>query len=366
MASQNGMLIILIRNFRSAVALNPGLYFAIKVGLNCIRFSQVSGELVFPIEKHEKDAFIELFVFQRRPRLQNMSMGRRRDLIDRCEERYYQRPAFRSSEVCIEWRSIELKLSQAKVSFLIDIEFYPKVPVVPTKDSYPKLNDAQEEVEHESIQAVQKADQPIPNDLNTTTKESGKLRKLDKIRSAITTFRKQRPLQTPGKQQGKQEREHLMQADDNTVFYDLNSMPHNASPCDKYQHGDLIKLAASHKIDKPKDFNELIRDESSGYDSLPIDVSPRTFFNDAGNRLVHSERLNFMHPISSENVKLTSYLGGGKWDQPSLSRAALNWYLQPAVKSLPGPVLQPKCPKGMLWEEYYLTSRELYIKDVLK
>lgn len=353
MIAQNGTLVILFKDFRSAASLKPGVYFGMKAGLNCIRFNQVSGEFVFPIGGDGTDANLEMFVFERRPRLKNSRLGRRRDLIDRCTDCYYKRPISKSSENCIEWKSVELKLTKAQIVFVVDIEFYPNVPVLPLKDGSNAHSTIQED-EPNDIHPDQDIRKPSLRKSDETPKVSVKLRKRDKIKYAISSFRK--------------ENRKDLKVDADMVYYDLDSLSNPTSAPEMYQHGNLLSYEdlASAEADEFHDFMKLVRSESAEDEVLPVDVSPYTFFNEAANRLKYSERLNFMNAFSSGNIKLTSYLGGGNWSKSLLSRAVFDWYLQPGINSLSGPPVPPKCPKGMLWEEYYLLNHELYTKDVLR
>lgn len=264
MIAQNGTLVILFKDFRSAASLKPGVYFGMKAGLNCIRFNQVSGEFVFPIGGDGTDANLEMFVFERRPRLKNSSLGRRRDLIDRCTECYYKRPISKSSENCIEWKSVELQLTKAQIVFVVDIEFYPNVPMLPLKEDSNMHRIIQED-EYNDTHPDQDTRRPSLCKLDENPKLSVKLRKRDKIKSAISSFRK--------------DNRKDLKSDVGMVYYDLDSLSNPTSAPDIYQHGNLLshEYLAPAEAEESHDFMKLVRSESAEDEVLPIDVSPHTF-----------------------------------------------------------------------------------------
>lgn len=363
----DGTLVVLIRDFQSNFILRPGVYFAIKVGLNCVRFNQIHGEITLDVGGQGTDPTLEMFVFERRPRLKNSTVGRRRDLLDRGRERYYKRPVSQSGEFRVEWKSIEVKLPRTRMTFIMDIEFYPRVPILPHKNVSNMDISSQKDRQDQRVKSEERdgKQRTTLNDVKgqtvcenqrhrkETPRETDKVRKRDRIKSALAGFKKENKEQMN---------------DGNTIYYDLSERPHPLGSRYTYQHGDSLSLQ---KLEVPSnvmenDIGELVRPEGSEQDTLPVDVTPQAFFNDASNRLKFSERLNFLNAFSSDNTRLTSYLGNGKWSTPLLSDAGLTWYLQPGVEALPNPALPPKCPKGMLWEEYYLLNQELYTRDVLR
>lgn len=380
MIGQNGTLVILVRDFLAASELNPGVYFGFKVGNNCIRFNQLRDDLIFPVKRDESELPIEVFVMQRRPRLKNSIIGRRRDLLDHCKVHYTKQPVVKSDERCVEWKLVELKLTSAHMTFLVDIEFYPAVPQLPSKHnrmrtrSEPKEEISAPEPKRDLSQPEAKAQlqrhrsqpearvQPPKeqadgraNDKTTgTDKKPGSRRKRDKIKALIVGGPKDKASSRPSSKS----------ADANVIYYDL-STPKVGTASDGYKHGESqpaalpIPLSSSETLVLSEKKPEIIEDEV-----LSLDISPKDFFSDVGNRVKHDQGMNFTSMFSSQNTSLTGYLGKGKWCEPQAVDNLL--YLQPGVKPLPGPPLPPKCPQGMLWEEYYLLNHELYSKTVLR
>lgn len=62
--------------------------------------------------------------------------------------------------------------------------------------------------------------------------------------------------------------------------------------------------------------------------------------------------------LHSDNIKVTGYIGNGRWTETTLNRSLRLWYLQSHIPSLQGPTLPPKgCPPDILMEEYYLIKQ---------
>lgn len=372
MVEQHGTLVVLVRDFRTEVDLNLGQYFALKVGDNCIRFNQVQGELMFPIDVGESSLPIELILFQRRPQLKNSVEGRRRDLVDRCEVFYNRFPVSKSEDSYLEWRSIHLRLRKSKMTFVIDVEFYPAVPFLPSKDdettssscdseqTVPELELEEDRAQGKKLPSVPPKDQANGEDKNRSNGHEGKKllkRKRDKFKALLIGSSRERV----------KERTSSSVVNSNTIYYDLQSSQKVDSGCASYRHGES-SLAQPQTSLRTKEISNLFdKDlEAHGDEVLPLDVSPREFFNDVGNRVKHNQGMNFTNVFSSHNVRLTNYIGKGRWGEPVLSQSLLNWYLQPGVNPVPGPPLPPKCPRGMLWEEFYLLNHELYSQTVLR
>lgn len=362
MARQYGVLVILIRDFRANAELNPALYFGLVVGNQCVRFNQIRDGLQFVVEGNESEFPIELFLMQRRPRLKNSVIGRRRDLVDRCTVYCKKLSATKSDGLSFEWKSVELKLTKASMTFLVDIELYPAVPELPPKGN---------EVESEQVDVEPKRKLNQVGNLATTSssKEETYAATNSKVSRAskTTIFRKRDKIKATlaGTLKGHgSSTASLKNAD--VIYYDLSSQ--NGGSCNgDYEHGKPHLI--SHRILR----NDVKLYELTGKkaataedDILPLDLAPREFFSDIGNRIKHDQGMNFTHVFSSHNRLVTSYLGSGKWGEPLLPDSLLNWYLQPSVKPLKSPPLPPKCPRGMLWEEYYLLHRGLYTKTVLR
>ncbi|QLL32764.1 hypothetical protein HG536_0D02860 [Torulaspora globosa] len=368
MAGPYGTLVILIRDFRANAELNPGLYFGLVVGNTCIRFNQIRDVLEFPIEGNESDFPIDLFLIQRRPRSKSSVTGRRRDLVDRCIVYYRKLPAMKSDGLCFEWKSVELKLAKASMTFLVDIELYPAAPELPPRDngmgsgciseqvnidSKRKVNEVERSATSSFLKEV--TDATTSNKVSRASKKTGS-RKRDKIKALI-----------PGTSKGRASNPaSLKNTDANVIYYDLSTQ-NAGSCCSDYRHGESQPISFRMVLGDARLY-ELTdkKAETAEDEALPLELSPMEFFSDIGNRIKHDQGMNFSHVFSSHNRLVTSYLGRGKWGEPLLSDSLLNWYLQPSVKPLTGPPLPPKCPRGMLWEEYYLLNRGLYSKTVLR
>ncbi|QLQ79639.1 hypothetical protein HG537_0C02860 [Torulaspora globosa] len=355
MEGQYGTLVILIRDFRANVELNSGLYFGLLVGNKCIRFNQIGDELEFPIEGNESELAIELFVIQRRPRSKSSVIGRRRDLVDRCTVYCKKLSATKSDGLCFEWKSVELNLVKASMAFLVDIEFYPAVPELPPRDSRvrtkrvnvdPKRK-AESSVTSSSLMEVAYAGSKASRASKKTG--SGKRNKIKALLAGTSKGHSSNPTS-------------LKNVNADIIYYDLST---NAKNCDgDYKHGESHQIRHHIALDDAK-FYELTGSPTDD-ETLPLEISPSEFFSDIGNRIKHDQGMDFSQLFSSHNRLVTSYLGRGKWGEPLLSDSLRTWYLQPTVKPLASPPLPPKCPQGMLWEEYYLLNRGLYTKNVLR
>lgn len=340
---------ILVSNFKTFESTHPGVYFIIKVGEKCVRFSTLKKEVAFQIERKDAHVPIEMFMFQRRIRSSNSCIGRRRDLLDHVEESYFTRQFSTFNDSCVEWKSIELKFPNQPVSFTVDVEFYPRVPILPFKGDRCNITFSKSE-----------ETKPTTN-LVTSARPHAKIRKRDRMISGIN----QLSIRLNSNKSS-------AASSGDTIYYDIGTVRNGNTLLNDYEHGNgRTKPLLPEDFSAPINSNEVYdmiktNQHKVTNETLQLDISPHQFFMDFENRLEHNQGMNFVNMFATNNIRLTGYLGRGKWSTPMCSEPLMNWYLQSRVESLPPPPLPPKCPQDMLWEECYLIDKDLYISNVLR
>lgn len=366
MKKQQSTLVLLIKECRALKILHPGVYFVIKVGKKCIRFNNDNNELVFQLDEKGTLASLEMFMFQRRKN-SGLPAGRRRDLLDSTCAHLLKSACSKRTETCIEWKSYVVEFAAQSLSFVIDIEFYPYFPLLPLKNEQ-KSSQARNMVAgkpptgaKKQLPLQQASLQKIPEPTNkedhrkTRKRDRFRLRSLHNLTKGLATVDANRT-------------EDETKNNSNIIFYDLKNLKNSTGLPSDYQHGSSPSQT---DLVRPMDGKELYtfvkknQHKPATDEKLILDISPQAYFNSPENRMKYNQRLNFVSMFSSNNIKLTGYLGSGKWDKLELSDTFINWYLKPEVRPLNSPQLPPKCPVGMLWEEYYLINKDIYIHDVL-
>lgn len=350
MIKQDGILVILVNKFKTFASTHPGIYYIVKVGKECLRFNTLMGELAFQVEQKEGYLPIEIFMFQRRTRLSNSCIGRRRDLLDHVEESYFYRQPSKFNDSRVEWKSIEVNFPNQPVYFSIDVEFYPRVPILPLKDGKCNVR-------------IEKSDKiEPPNNFVNPSKPHAKIRKRDRMISTINQL-------NIDALKGNKSRAASFE---DTIYHDIKKVHNGDTLLNNYEHGDGSTKPFFHEdVSGPIKSTEVyhmikMNQHKVTNEILQLDISPQQFFMDIENRLEHNQGMNFVNMFPTNNIRLTGYLGRGKWGTTMCSETMMNWYLQSGVDSLPPPPLPPKCPQRMLWEECYLIEKDLYISNVLR
>lgn len=357
MIIQDGTLVILIKDFFSKTGLHPGTYFLLKLGDHSLRFNRVKGELVYKINKEDCEKPLQMYMFRREGKPSDFTKGRRRKLIDQSSVKLFEQLESSRDETRIDWKGVRFCFTTVPIGFTMDIEFYPSGPVLP-----PKRNQFEQPKEVPSSLPVQHAERkPLPVVPKTEEKSSKKSKRAHFFPIHRHMSRK--------KSVKEKEDDIIYYRSEDVVKYQQGEA--EPKPCQEpaYQHGDIGGEISTIPGKEPEDLYKFIKQNQYRpglNDVLPVHTTPREFFKSPENRLKYDQDVGFHNFFPSNNVRLTGYLGRGKWHQNQVSCAFLSLYMMPTTNPLPAPPLPPKCPKNMLWEEYYLINKDQYIKDVLR
>lgn len=321
----------------------------IKLGDHAIRFNSLKGPFEFDMDSMDWSNELQLIMFGRRPRQKYDTVGsRRRDLIDRNGIMLNQLKPATTNQYCISWRDVRINLTAKDVSIVMEIEFYPtKGPVKPLKLS-------------EASKSLVTPDPTYENSASLKEVEISKPRN-DYHKPEFKFFPRFRRSSKHAKR---------LEILDGDIFYD-NAIKYNGNKLliasEQYIHGEIS--TGTFTIDDSDDVYDFIKKNKSKsrYDdeTLVINNTPKSIMKEDYIRLQLGEKLTFMHSFPSSNVKMTGYLGNGKWCKPQTNEIRRQIYLL-SQPSIPPPKLPPKCPKGLLWEEHYLLDKETYIKEIMR
>ncbi|EDO16257.1 hypothetical protein Kpol_505p34 [Vanderwaltozyma polyspora DSM 70294] len=364
MFKQNGTLIIPIKSISGYKPLIQQLYFIVRIGDRCSRFHVTDKYLELNISEAEYNRELDWFVFKRVRKIgkANQVLGIRRELLGRVSFNVSDHVPAVETDTRIEWNSLSIKFHELGIGIGFDLEFYPNEPIVPLKiintnikpkvSHNKKIQQAQKVVISSEVKLKQNSNNPfrrIKNKLNYC-KNSGQSQ-LNKIHDPY-------------------QEEILIQVGE--VSSNRSSSSNYSEGFGTYTHGPvempLTPVTSVNSSEIASYIKQNIRSakQDDVESKLSLDVQPMEFFKSGINRLQYSQRMKFQNNFSSMNVKITGYIGNGKWIDEVMSLPISYWYLQNHVESLPGPMLPPKCPVNMLWEEYYIIDKEKYIQEVIR
>ncbi|CCE63680.1 hypothetical protein TPHA_0F01980 [Tetrapisispora phaffii CBS 4417] len=361
MIHQDGTLIIIIKNKLCHRELfNGGYYFVFKIGNKCVRFHTPDGTFKFFITKEEYNKTIDLFIFKRE-RIRKRSPGDNkpltgvnmirqmvsRDTIDFLKLRPTLKVATR-----IEWNSIEVDFINGEVALLLDIEFYPTLPLLPGK-----IREAHALSEGESSlkpPLPSRYKKPLVNYTHVPEHRRSSSKPLNYVRSAFSL--------SHSLNKKEQKRYQLHNAGSTIMLetkenYSISDMKSDAG----YIHGDSTFKSNTTDVN-PVLIANYIRKNVQPHknpDKLSLYTTPREYLQSEYNRLLHNESIDFSHPFSIDNIRVTGYVGNGRWCDSALNDSSQYYYLMKYVTAFPSPRLPPKCPINMLLEEYYLIDKKI-------
>lgn len=353
MIRQDGKLIILPSKITVGKQLEVGTYFMLKLGQNAIRFNSIRGNLELNVRAADWDTNMEFIIFRRRPRLKNDLLGcRRRDVLDQDFININKLRPKALREYYVVWKSVELNSLAKDVQFIVDIEFFPssgpiiplKSPQSPSEKSSPVIKT---KLPKQLPQSPESKPATTPRDQESSPKFFPRLRR-----------------------HSRHQRRNDLNIDSDDIVYDnviIYDGKEKAVVAGNYTHGLKSYEAESSDTSGVYSFIEQNKEKirNYDYDTLVIKETPKDLLNNEYAHLQLGDKLMFIHSFPSANVKLTGYLGNGRWSVPETNETRRQLYVlqQP---TLPPPRVPPKCPKGMLWEEYYLLNKEKYIREVMR
>ncbi|CDO92021.1 unnamed protein product [Kluyveromyces dobzhanskii CBS 2104] len=359
MIRQDGQLVILPSKLAIGSKLDAGSYFMLKLGQNAIRFNSTRGSLEFTVSASDWDNDLEFILFKRRPRSKNDLRGcRRRDVLDRYSININTTKPKELNQYYVGWKQVELNSSVKHVQFIVDIEFFPSSgPIIPLKSLHSShKEDSVKEVTVKNKPELQKQKRlPISNEKKGDSNQNPEpnVKFFPRFRRHSRHLKKHSP-----------EASNEDISFDNVIEYDGKE---NVVTAGNYRHGFKIYEESVSDTSDVYSFIDKNKEKIRNYDhdTLVINETPKDILKDELVRFRLGDKLMFMHSFPTANVKLTGYLGNGRWSIPETSATRRQIYLlqQP---SLPPPRLPPKCPKGMMWEEYYLLNKGKYIDEVIR
>ncbi|QLG74187.1 hypothetical protein HG535_0G00710 [Zygotorulaspora mrakii] len=365
MRRQEGTLVILLKDYKCPAIPPTNVYFVLKFGKRCVRFNGHSGEMVLELDYSDLESPLEVFMFQRRNGKGISTATRRRQLVDKTSSFIFEFPYTTKTETLTEWQSFEVEFFNYQILLLFDIEFYPRSPMLPAKEGNQEADGLTFEKKPNNMSTSSDQNGPPQRKAQRNTPDSEKFKQnRSKKRNHFRIPLISNLVRDSSTRRTKENSDY-----DGTIFYDLDVQSGVKASFNGYKHGSSIN---SQSLLSPMSSGELYKyikvnqQKPVKDDQLTMDVSPQDYFKYTGNRLAHDQNLNFVNMFSSDNVRLTGYLGAGRWDKKVISEVFINWYLRCDTKPINSPQLPPKCPLGMLWEEYYLINREGYIHDVLR
>ncbi|CCF60296.1 hypothetical protein KAFR_0J02320 [Kazachstania africana CBS 2517] len=312
--NKDGTLLISVKNVRGIENLKPGQYVVLKIGDEvCLRFTGVSAGDEFSVAidfnyhgtMNLDGTILELFLFERSKFLQS---GRRsRHLLESCCYNLDENLIDASDDYSETWKDVILEFnSQIHLKYQVDLKFSSITPFLPLKPKNKRIL----KYKTQQLNGGRNSDVFVEN---ISTKKHFKFHS---IRERLFHRGAQDVHEDPS---------------DDAIIYDLDEMPNVTCDPDyyveEYKHGIT-------------DIGE---------------QQPTVVIKEEDTRLLREQRY-----FPTNNINMTGYIGKGKWlkDSKTLSESMENWYLQPHIMSVLGPKLPPKrCPRDMLWEEYYLISK---------
>ncbi|CAB4252296.1 similar to Torulaspora delbrueckii TDEL_0B04870 hypothetical protein [Maudiozyma barnettii] len=375
---KNGIVIFNINTFGKWCTPSNGYYFIVGIGKNFQRFDssikQVLLELEFQPFKDFNNTSIDIYLFKRNLRSikknkKNAYQGRTRSFIDNHTIRLRDVKASTIRETYVDWDNLNIVFPRSKLFFQISVEYYPSTPIVPIKaDNALDLYWNKEHVSNKEHKDAVTKPLIIQNckekqkDFIITYSHTGKFKKIGNLfktlfkgqecdNNGIPQFYEDTYLDIDNPNINMESQSvfstALNQNTSNHSFCTEIDFPLDDKKYDDYQFNYEIPSITNEKDCKQKG------------DILPLGTAVPIFLNYLSNRVLYNEHINWTTIFEPMNVKVTGYLGNGKWTNSELSESLLSWYLQPHVKSLVLPRLPPKlCPRNILWEEYYLIDKQ--------
>lgn len=368
MISQNGTLVILPNKLNIGKRLQAGSYFMLKFGNSCVRFDSVKGPLEMKVSSEHWNQQMGFVLFRRRPRLNGDPVGfRRRDIIEQTSLSIKVRKPERIAEYCVTWKNIELDLPVQDIQLIFDLEFYPSDgPIKPLKKNQPYQLQANE-LKERRPNIRQKSPEPVKHQTEPMNKVKPSHTILNRFKKGIKNLRHIHSTDRTD-----------YPADESEVVYD-NVIEYNKEEPQQvvmgnYVHGmnmpEIVDDSATN-VDTMDVYSFIRRNKEisanrlSDDDTLVIGDTPRDLMKNKHARLSLGERVQFAQIFPSRNTRLTGYVGNGKWVIPEGNEFRRQYYMLHG-KALPAPQVPPKCPKGMLWEEYYLLDKDKYTNEVIR
>ncbi|KAG0669930.1 hypothetical protein C6P45_003094 [Maudiozyma exigua] len=364
---KNDILIFNINNWEKYLTSKDGYCCLMNVNNNCCRFDENWKEIVLELESgssidHRRELLLHIYLFKRQPRKEPVDgkvvYGQRtRSIIDPFQCRLNDVTVTTIRETYTDWNRIDVTFPIVKACVQLSIEFYPASPILPDKLT------AGTTVEDGELPYCMNL--TVTHDLVVKSQELPR-NVMEEVTSNISQPRRrlQPSIQTIGKfvkniiHKPKQKHQSVENVTtDDYLYLDIDNP--RASYTDSRQSSDLNDFQESVHTSLIED--ELDIDQPmkiSNYHILPLDATAKTFFKNFENRIIYNQNIDWTNIFEPSNVRTTGYIGNGKWVSSQVSGALLFWYLQEHVKSIKPPKRPPKfCPKGVLWEEYYLMNQ---------
>ncbi|SCW03514.1 LAFE_0G12156g1_1 [Lachancea fermentati] len=352
MIEQKGNLVLLIRSIRNEDKLRLNQYFVLMQGKRALRFDISDGELAMKVDQEDCKCPTEIYVFQRNGIARGQN-ARRRQLVDSYTSNVLETKATTNQSTILEWKGIQFNFLALDVSIIVDIEFYLSKPIPPPK---------QKRLRERPLPPVLPKPQVTSNPYQNKSQEQAKKAKdnseattADKSHSRVHFFPRH---WRKSKKTRPKEQNVIFYGENDLILYQKNISSSSSESPSSYEHGEItLHDEESQSSEQTPEVYKFIKKNQykPAFDEiLDLNVTPRDYFS----RIEQSEPKrvtpNVLHRFPPGNVRITGYIGCGKWSKGKLSMEALNWYLRPSVNPLPSPPLPPKCPVHMLWEEFYL------------
>ena len=363
---KNDILIFHINNWDKYLTSKDGYYYVIKVNSNCYRFDNTTKEIVLELEaglsvENRREMIVQIYLFQRQPRTNPINRKinyeqRTRSIIDHFQFKLNDITVTTIRETYADWDNIDVTLPIAKSWLQLSVEFYPSTPILPDKLSDGTILE----------------DGELPYYMNLTVAHDLVVKSKGIPRNVTEVVKPniQKPVRLPqpnirnigkfvknimNKSKCKNQKTDSDATDD--LYLDIDNP--RTSYSNSMQSSEMNDLQSSNRTSLAEyDLNIDQPTKNGDYDTLPLETTAKTFFNNFENRIIYNQRIDWSHIFEPGNVRTTGYIGNGQWVSSQVSNSLMLWYLKEDVKSLKPPKKPPKlCPKGILWEEYYLMNQ---------
>ncbi|SMN18380.1 similar to Torulaspora delbrueckii TDEL_0B04870 hypothetical protein [Maudiozyma saulgeensis] len=377
---KNDIVILNINNFDKRFTPRDGYYYIIGIGKNYQRFdstvNQVLLELKFKPFTDMKNTSIDLYMFKRNPRSisntkKEIYQCRTRSYIDYYSLKLREIKCSTLRETYADWDNINITYPRSKSFLQISIEYYPSTPIIPTIRKVPinsqfdkKINTMKEDKDIVIGPLIMQKYHGKRKDYNVEYSHTKNIKQVGKLLKNIFKDHSFNNNGIPDYEEDifldidnpatsiESQSIYSNSMDQDTLGHSLdteNELTLNIAKNNTYQHNTIIHSFTFESKDGDKPVSDI----------LPLEVSVPIFLNNFSNRLQYNECIDWTNIFEPMNVRVTGYLGNGKWENKELAGSLLTWYLQPHVQSLVPPKLPPKlCPKNILWEEYYLIDKQ--------
>lgn len=362
---KNDILIFHINNWDKQLTSQDGYYYVIKVNNNCYRFDNNTNEIVLELQsgvsyENKREMMIQIYLFKRQPRTKLMNEKfkyeqRIRSIIDHFQFRLNDIMVTTIRETYADWDNIDVTFPIAKSWLQLAVELYPATPILPGKLANGSI--LEEElpyymnltVAHDLVVESKGLSKNVTDVVKSNVRKSVKLQQANIM--IIGKFVKN----IMHKSKHKHESVDSNNTDD--LYLDIDNA--RTSYTDSMQSSVMNDLPQSNSTSLIECDLEIAQSiKNYDHDALPLETTAKTFFNNFENRIIYNQHIDWTPIFEPSNVRTTGYIGNGKWVSSQVSNSLMLWYLKEDVMSIKPPKKPPKlCPKGILWEEYYLMNQ---------